>query len=169
MPDATSPPASPPPASSSDPSTANGRKWTQKHFFRPEEVIVTGTAYPVEESALCYRIAGCAMAVLNALGNGLREKTYERALCIELERQGLAFDRQKSFPVRYAGQIVDEYIPDLLVEGRVIVEIKVADAICNEHIGQTLNYMRVAKLPVGIVLNFKHAKLQWQKVALSAS
>ena len=72
------------------------------------------------EKELTYRVVGCAMAVLNELGHGLREKTYERALCIELRHQGLAFQQQHIYPVYYRGEHIDDYIPDLEVDDRLI-------------------------------------------------
>ena len=125
----------------------NGRKWV--------------------ENDLVYKIAGCAMAVLNELGHGLREKTYERALCVEFKRQNVAFDQQHVHPVNYHGEHIDDYIPNLEVEGRVIVEIKTVDAITDEHMGQVINYLRVTGCEAGVLLNFKHPQLKWKKVVLS--
>ena len=125
----------------------NGRKWV--------------------ENDLVYQIAGCAMAVMNELGHGLREKTYERALCVEFKFQNVAYDQQHVHPVKYRGEYVDDYIPDLEVEGRVIVEIKTADAITDEHVGQVINYLRITGHQAGVILNFKHSKLEWKKVVLT--
>ena len=119
------------------------------------------------ESDLVYKIAGCAMAVLNELGHGLREKTYERALCLEFKGQNIAFDSQHAHPVHYRGEHIDDYIPDLEVEGRVIVEIKTVEAITDEHVGQVINYLRITGCKAGVILNFKHSKLIWRKVVLS--
>ena len=119
------------------------------------------------ENDLVYKIAGCAMAVLNELGHGLREKTYERALCLEFRRQNVAYDCQHAHPVHYCGEHIDDYIPDLEVEGRVIVEIKTAEAITDEHVGQVINYLRITGCEAGVILNFKYPKLQWKKVVLT--
>jgi len=109
------------------------------------------------EKELTYRVVGCAIAVLNELGHGLREKTYERALCVK---------QQYSYPVFYRGERIDDYIPDLEAEGRIIVEIKTVDKIIDEHIGQVLNYLKITGMDAGIILNFKHSKLEWKKVVL---
>ena len=106
------------------------------------------------------------MAVLNELGHGLREKTYERALCAEFRREKIAFDCQRVHPVLYRGEHIDDYIPDLEVEGRVIVEIKTVESIADEHVGQVVNYLRVTGCEAGVILNFKHPKLSWKKVVL---
>ncbi len=118
------------------------------------------------ESELTFKIIGCAMAVLNELGHGLREKTYERALCVELKHQGLEITSQHAYPIRYRGVHIDDYIPDVEVEGRVIVEVKTAESITDEHVGQVLNYLRVSGLEVGLILNFKHPRLEWKRVVL---
>ena len=116
---------------------------------------------------IVYKITGCAMAVLNELGHGLREKTYENALALELAHQGLKYSTQEKYQVYYRDQHIDDYIPDLVVENKVIVELKTAESICNEHLGQTLNYLRISKLETGLILNFKHSKLEWKKVILN--
>ncbi|MCK8604075.1 GxxExxY protein [Desulfoferrobacter suflitae] len=118
------------------------------------------------ESDLTYKVVGCAMAVVNVLGHGLREKTYERALCVEFENQGLSFQQQHIYPIYYRNQHIDDYIPDLEVESRLIVEVKTVDRIVDEHIGQVLNYLRISDLEAGVILNFKHPKLEWKKIVL---
>ena len=118
------------------------------------------------ESELTYRVVGCAMAVLNELGHGLREKTYERALCVQFRHRGISFEVQHAYPVFYRGEHIDDYIPDLEVEGRLVVEVKTVESIVEEHIGQVLNYLRITGLEAGVILNFKHPKLQWKKVVL---
>ena len=118
------------------------------------------------ESDLTYKVVGCAMIVLNELGHGLREKTYERALCIELNHQGLSIETQHAYPVHYRGEHIDDYIPDIQVEGKLIVEVKTTESIVDEHIGQVLNYLRISGLEAGVIFNFKHPKLQWKKVVL---
>jgi len=121
----------------------------------------------LEEKELVFQIVGCAMEVLNELGHGLREKTYERALCVEFGLQEIVFSQQAVFQVFYKGEKVDDYIPDLIVEDRVVVDTKTIDAIEDVEIGKMLNYLRITGLKVGILINFKHSKLQWKRVVLS--
>lgn len=118
------------------------------------------------EKDLVYRVNGCAMAVLNELGHGLREKTYERALCVEFKYAGISFEQHQVYPVFYRGEHVDDYIPDLEVEDRLIVETKTVESITDEHIGQVLNYLRITGIEVGLILNFKHARLESKRVIL---
>ena len=106
------------------------------------------------------RIIGCAIAVHRALGPGLLEATYEEALCIEFEDQRLHFSRQMSVPIRYRGRLIGEYRPDLVIEETVVVEIKSVERLIGLHQAQLLAYMRILKLPVGLLLNFNGETLR---------
>ncbi len=121
----------------------------------------------LEEKKLVFQIVGCAMEVLNELGHGLREKTYERALCVEFRLQKINYSQQAVFQVFYKGEKVDDYIPDLIVEDRVVVDTKTIDSIGDVEIGKMLNYLRITGLKVGLLINFKYSKLQWKRVVLS--
>jgi|SRR5688572_15745108 GxxExxY protein len=106
------------------------------------------------DDPLTERIIGRAMTVRRALGPGLVEATYETALCIELAEAGLRHRRQIHAPVYYKGHIVGEYRADLVVEERVVVEIKSVERLIGLHQAQLLAYMRVLAKPVGLLLNF---------------
>ena len=121
----------------------------------------------LEEKELVFQIVGCAMEVLNELGHGLREKTYERAMCHEFELQRMHYTQQAVFPVFYKGEKIDNYIPDLIVEDRVVVDAKTVDLMGENELGQMLNYLRVLDLKVGLLINFKKPKLEWKRVVLS--
>ncbi|MES2995374.1 MAG: GxxExxY protein [Verrucomicrobiota bacterium] len=121
--------------------------------------------YP--HSELTKEIIGAAMLVHRTLGPGLDEKIYENALCLELAAQSLAFSQQEQFPVFYRGKIVGRFITDLIVEEKIIVETKVATAICDQHVAQTLGYLSITKLQVGLILNFQTASLTFKRVANS--
>jgi GxxExxY protein len=113
---------------------------------------------------LVYQVVGCAMEVVNELGHGLREKTYEKALIVEFKRNNFLFSQQKIYRVFYKNVHIDDYIPDLLVNDELIVEIKVVENICDEHIGQVINYLKISGCSLGLILNFKHPKLEWKRV-----
>jgi GxxExxY protein len=113
---------------------------------------------------LVYQVVGCAMEVINELGHGLREKTYEKALIVEFKTNNILFSQQKIYRVYYKKVHIDNYIPDLLVNDRLIVEIKVVENICDEHIGQVINYLKISGCSLGLILNFKHPKLEWKRV-----
>ena len=112
-----------------------------------------------EHDPLTQTIIGCAIEVHRCLGPGLLEATYEQALCIEMCRQRLTFERQVPVPVIYKDEVVGEYRPDLVVERRVVVEVKSVAALQPVHQAQILSYMRLLKMPVGLLLNFNHAVL----------
>ena len=104
------------------------------------------------------------MQVLNELGHGLREKTYERALCVELDHQKISYEQQKRYPVLYRNVKVDEYIPDLEVEKILLLDTKVIAKIGDLEIGQMLNFLKITKKSVGLIQNFKYPKLEWRVV-----
>ena len=92
--------------------------------------------------------------VYNTLGYGFLERVYENALVIELRKQGLKVVPQAKIEVQYDGHVVGEYFADLLVEGKVIVEIKAARALSDKHEAQLLNYLKATRYEVGLLLNF---------------
>jgi len=114
------------------------------------------------------KIIGAAMAVLNELGPGLDEKLYERALVIQLKIGGHVIEQQKSFPVYYSGELIGNLIPDTIVDGLVIADPKVVEAFNETHIRQMIGYLAVTKLKLALLLNFKHAKLEWKRVVREA-
>lgn len=111
-------------------------------------------------------IIGFAFEVLNELGHGLHEKLYENALVVLFKANGIAFDQQRRFPVAFRGVEVGEFIPDLIVFGTVVVDTKVIDAITDHERGKMLNYLRITGRKVGLILNFKRARLEWERVVL---
>ena len=111
-------------------------------------------------------IIGCAMEGLNTLGHGLLEKVYENALCVEMRLRGISYRQQPHYPVLYKGEQVGEYVPDLIVANAVVVDAKTIEGITDHEIGQVLNYLKITGLCVGLILNFKYAKLQWKRIVL---
>ena len=109
-------------------------------------------------------VLGCAMEVSNALGHGLLEKPYENALLVEMDRRGIPVLQQPHYDVMYKGVKVGKYIPDLVVFESLIVDTKTVERIGEHELGQMLNYLSITDLRVGLILNFKHAKLAWKRV-----
>jgi GxxExxY protein len=114
-----------------------------------------------------YAVVGCALEVLNVRGHGLHEKVYENCLCVEFRLRNISYNQQERHQVLYKGELVGDYIPDLVVQGKLIVETKTIDRITDHERGQMLNYLRITTLPVGIILNFEHARLEWERLVLS--
>jgi GxxExxY protein len=112
------------------------------------------------------KIIGFSFDVLNEVGHGLDEKIYENSLVVLFKLNGIAFDQQRRFPVFFRSVQVGEFIPDLLVFGSVIVDLKVIDRITDHERGQMLNYLRITKFRVGLILNFKNARLGWERIVL---
>jgi GxxExxY protein len=127
---------------------------TDEHGFNLPEGLVT------------HAIIGAAFDVLNVIGHGLHEKPYENALVVELGLRGLGIEQQRQFPVIYKEVRVGEFIPDLIIDSAVIVDAKVIDRITDFERGQMLNYLRITGLKVGLIINFKKPKLEWERVVL---
>ena len=113
-----------------------------------------------------YQVVGCAMEVLNTLGHGLLEKPYENALVVEFGLKGISFKQQPRFDVIYKGVKVGDYIPDLIAFDKIVVEAKTIKRITDVERGQILDYLKITQLRVGLILNFKHPKLEWERVVL---
>lgn len=109
-------------------------------------------------------IIGAAMKVLNTLKPGLDEKLYERALVIELRKRGHKVDQQREFPVYYDGHHIGTLVPDLIVDDLVIADPKVVTAFTDTHSAQMLGYLNITGLRLALLLNFKHARLDWKRI-----
>jgi GxxExxY protein len=123
--------------------------------------------FPCKEET--HAIIGCAFEVHNELGHGLNEKVYENSLVVEFRRRSIAVEQQRRFEVLYKGEHVGEFIPDLIGCGKVVVDAKVIEHITDHERGQMLNYLRITGLPVGLIINFKNAKLEFERIVLSTA
>jgi GxxExxY protein len=113
-----------------------------------------------------FQIVGCAIEVLNTLGHGILEKPHENALVVEFGLRNIPFRQQPVFDVLYKGNKVGLFVPDLIAFDAVVVDTKVIDRITDHERGLMLNYLRITKLRVGVILNFKHAKLERERIIL---
>ena len=111
------------------------------------------------------KVIGCAFAVMNTLGSGFLEKVYENALAVELKHIGLKTVQQYPIEVRYRDSLVGEYIADLLVEDKVLVELKSAQSLEDVHVAQCLNYLKATGLQVCLLLNFGKPELQVKRLS----
>src|SRR6266481_2420039 len=112
------------------------------------------------------QVVGCDIEVLNTLGHGLVEKPYENALVVEFLVREIPFQQQPSFNVVYKEHKIGLFVPDLIAFGSIVVDTKVINQITDHERGLMLNYLRITRLRVGVILNFKHSKLEWQRIAL---
>jgi GxxExxY protein len=111
-----------------------------------------------------FQVVGCAIEILNTLGHGIVEKPYENALIVEFDLRKIPFRQQPSFDVLHKGHKVRLFIPDLIAFDSVVVDTKVIDRITDHERGLMLNYLRITSLRVGLILNFKHPRLEWERV-----
>lgn len=118
----------------------------------------------MKHEELTGEIIGAAVAVLYALRPGLDEKLYESALVIELAARGHVAEQQREYPVQYRGHFVGKLVPDLIVDGKVIVDAKVATGFTDSHMAQMLGYLNITGLEVALLLNFRDSKLKWKRV-----
>lgn len=110
------------------------------------------------------KIIGCAFQVSNGLGSGFLEKVYENALVIELSHAGLRVEQQKTIKVFYDGQVVGDYMADMLVEELVLVELKTTKSLDEIHMAQCLNYLKAAKLRLCLLINFGRPKIEVKRI-----
>ena len=109
-------------------------------------------------------IIGCAYAVSNTLGIGYVEKVYENALVVATRKSGLLVEQQFPIKVVFEGVVVGEFLADLLVENKVLVELKAASALTQDHMAQALNYLRATGLDVCLLINFGRPKVEVQRL-----
>lgn len=106
------------------------------------------------------QVIGSAIEVHRDLGPGLLESPYHTALCVELAHRGIAFECKRSIPLKYRGVQIGDYIPDLIVENTVVVEIKSVLRFEDVFTAQMLTYLRLTRLRVGLIINFNKRLLR---------
>jgi len=109
---------------------------------------------PYKHSDITDKIIGAAYRVYNTLGHGFLERVYENALALELRRAGVKVEQQFPVPVRYDGELVGEYVADLVVDNKVIVEVKAAGDLDGAHEAQLIHYLKATGIEVGLLINF---------------
>lgn len=110
------------------------------------------------------KVIGCAYTVANTLGAGFLEKVYQRALRLELQAAGLNIEFEKSIPVLYRGEVVGDYVADLLVEGLVILELKTVKEFDDIHKAQCINYLKATGLKICLLINFAKPKIEIKRI-----
>jgi GxxExxY protein len=117
----------------------------------------------IEESELTEIVIGCAMRVHSALGPGFLESVYQRALEHELRKSGLQVECQKPVSVHYDGVIVGDFMADLIVEGKVMIELKANQALVVANEAQLVNYLTATRIEVGLLINFGAQLLEFKR------
>ena len=118
----------------------------------------------IGEKDLSRSVIGAALRVSNSLGVGFLEKVYENALAIELRLSGHDVEQQRAIDVRYRGELVGVYQADLVVDGRLVVELKAVESLSPAHKAQCLNYLRASGLHTGLLINFGRPHLEVRRI-----
>ena len=113
---------------------------------------------------LTHRIIGCAMKVHSILGNGFQEVIYQRAMAIEMDKQGLRFEREMEMPIYYDGIDIGTRRVDFFVEDFVMVELKAIIKLDDVHLAQAMNYCQAYNLPIGLLINFGAKSMEFKRV-----
>jgi len=111
-----------------------------------------------------HKIIGCAMKVHSTLGNGFQEVIYQRALAIEMEKQGLTFQREMEMTIFYEGIDIGTRRVDFFVEGVIMVELKALIKLEDVHLAQAMNYCQAYNLPIGLLINFGAKSMEFKRV-----
>jgi GxxExxY protein len=118
----------------------------------------------VTDDELSGRVIGAILEVSNTLGAGFLEKVYERALVMELKARGMRAQTQVPVPVKYKGALVGTYLADMVVEDKLIVELKCVESLGPDHMAQCLNYLRATGKDSCLLVNFQRPKAEWKRI-----
>jgi len=113
---------------------------------------------------LSYKIIGLAMEVHNTLGPGFLEKVNEKALMILFKKHGIKAKTQVPIKVKFENQIIGNYIADIVVDDKIILELKSADSVGKAHKAQALNYLKATGMKLAIIINFGQDKLECHRI-----
>ncbi len=113
---------------------------------------------------ITHKIIGCAMKVHSILGSGFQEVIYQRALAIEMEKQGLGYAREMEMTIFYEGIDIGTRRVDFFVENKIMVELKALTSLDDQHLAQCRNYLEAYNLPVGLLINFGSKSLDYKRI-----
>ena len=115
---------------------------------------------------MTYRVIGLAMEVHNKLGVGFLEKVYENAFMVALRREGIGAQQQTPIKIHFENVVVGDYVADILVEEKLILELKAVEAITAIHRAQVINYLKATGIRLALIINFGNPKLQHERIVL---
>lgn len=118
----------------------------------------------MKHEELTHKIIGCAMKVHSTLGNGFQEVIYQRALAIEMEKQGLGYQREMEMSIFYEGIDIGTRRVDFFVEENIMVELKALIKLEDVHLAQAMNYCQAYNLPIGLLINFGAKSMEFKRV-----
>lgn len=120
----------------------------------------------IDLNEITYRINAAIFEVNQVLGSGFLEKVYENAMMLELKERGLKAERQVPVKVSYKGREVGDYLADIVVEDRIILELKAVSSLERIHEAQILNYLKATGYKIGLLVNFTHTKAEIKRFIL---
>jgi GxxExxY protein len=123
-----------------------------------------GSDSGLQHGDITRRIIGCAMKVHTALGNGFQEVIYQRALAIEMQYEGLVFEREKEMPIFYRSENIGKRRVDFFVGNMIMVELKAVIRLEDVHLAQAMNYLEAYKMEIGLLINFGARSLEFKRV-----
>jgi GxxExxY protein len=112
------------------------------------------------------KILNASFSVINELGSGFLESVYEKALLVALRKQGLEAEAQVPVDVLFQGENIGKFYADILVEGKVIIELKTVSKLAPEHQAQVINYLKATGIKVGMLINFGNPTLEYRRLSL---
>jgi len=115
---------------------------------------------------LTEKIIGTAFEVINEPGSGFLESVYEKALIIALREKGLSVKNQVPLEVIFRGECAGQFYADIIVEDKILIELKAVKTILPEHLAQVINYLKATKIEVGLLINFGNSKLNYRRLSL---
>jgi GxxExxY protein len=118
----------------------------------------------VKHEELTHKIIGCAMKVHTVLGSGFQEVIYQRALAIEMEKQGLSYEREMEMAIHYDDKPIGTRRVDFFVAGVIMVELKAVSKLDDAHLAQAMNYCQAYQLPIGLLINFGAKSMEFKRV-----
>jgi len=118
----------------------------------------------VNEHELIQLAVGAAYEVSNTLECGFLEKVYRLALARELRLQGLCVETEVKYSIQYKSECAGEYFADLILERKLVIELKCVERFANEHLAQCLNYLKASGLSLALLINFQHPRVEWRKI-----
>ncbi len=115
---------------------------------------------------LSYKVIELALEVQNELGCGFLEKVYENAMMTLFERERIPAKQQAPIDVYFQGKVIGQYFADILVDNKIILELKTVEVIADVHKAQVLNYLRATGLKLGLILNFAKPRFEYKRLVL---
>jgi GxxExxY protein len=115
---------------------------------------------------LSFEVIGAAMEVHRVLGPGFLESVYQKGMEVELRTRQISFEAQRRIPLEYKGQLLGEHVLDLVVDDKIVVELKAVREITDQHQAQTISYLKASGLQIGLLINFARASLEQKRILL---